>query len=94
MTAILGIGTAVPPTVLSQDVIRDLFASQPDVSRLTARLVRAAFDHSAIDTRHTVITDFGGESTGYLDPATGVIGRPTTSARNALYTREAPGLFA
>jgi predicted naringenin-chalcone synthase len=94
MAAILGIGTAVPDTAMPQDVVRDLFASQPGVSRLTARLIAAAFGNSAIETRHTVISDFHGPSTGFLDASTGVFGRPSTGERNALYTREAPELFA
>lgn len=58
MTArILSIGTAVPPAVLHQNSVRDLFASQPGIGRLSQRLVRAAFDASAIETRHTVLTD-------------------------------------
>ena len=58
MTArILAIGTAVPPAVLRQNAVRDLFASQPGIGRLSQRLVRAAFDASAIETRHTVLTD-------------------------------------
>lgn len=58
MTArILSIGTAVPPAVLHQNAVRDLFAAQPGIGRLSQRLVRAAFDASAIETRHTVLTD-------------------------------------
>lgn len=94
MGAILGIGTAVPPTAMPQDIVRDLFASQPGIERLTARLIAAAFDHSAIQTRHTVISDFYGTPTGFLDRESGLFGRPTTGERNALYAREAPGLFA
>ncbi|GLJ80615.1 type III polyketide synthase [Microbacterium imperiale] len=77
MTArILSIGTAVPPAVLEQDAVRDLFASQPGIGRLSQRLVRAAFDASAIETRHTVLTELAdalaGRSTATLadDPAT------------------------
>ncbi|MFS0713787.1 type III polyketide synthase [Microbacterium sp. 2P01SA-2] len=58
MTArILSIGTAVPPAVLHQNSVRDLFAAQPGIGRLSQRLVRAAFDASAIETRHTVLTE-------------------------------------
>ncbi|SDQ65633.1 type III polyketide synthase [Microbacterium sp. cf332] len=58
MTAsILSIGTAVPPAVLHQNAVRDLFAAQPGIARLSQRLVRAAFDASAIETRHTVLAD-------------------------------------
>ncbi len=56
MTAsILSIGTAVPAARLRQGAVRDLFASQPTADRLTQRLVHAAFDASAIETRHTVL---------------------------------------
>lgn len=58
MTArILSIGTAVPPAVIHQNSVRDLFAAQPGIGRLSQRLVGAAFDASAIETRHTVLTD-------------------------------------
>ena len=49
--------TAVPPTLLSQDAVRDLFAGQPSVSRLGRRLINAVYDASSIDTRHTVISE-------------------------------------
>ncbi|WP_394278550.1 type III polyketide synthase [Microbacterium sp.] len=55
---ILGIGTAVPPARLHQSAVRDLFAGQPGTDRLRRRLIGAAFDGSAIETRHTVLDDF------------------------------------
>ncbi|PWD49745.1 type III polyketide synthase [Serinibacter arcticus] len=51
------VATAVPPTVLRQSAMRDLLLAQPGRSRLARRLVTAAFDASAIDTRHTVVAD-------------------------------------
>ena len=78
MTArILSIGTAVPPAVLHQNSVRDLFAAQPGIGRLSQRLVRAAFDASAIETRHTVLTDLaealepGGARSDAAGPAAG-----------------------
>ena len=59
-SAIFSIGTAVPATVVHQHQLRDLFRGQPGTSRLTSRLIGAAFDASAIDTRHTVIAEFDG----------------------------------
>ncbi|MFS0865845.1 type III polyketide synthase [Microbacterium sp. 179-B 1A2 NHS] len=56
-TRLLSIGTAVPPARLQQAAVRDLFASQPGTDRLTKRLIGAAFDASAISTRHTVLDD-------------------------------------
>jgi alpha-pyrone synthase len=49
--------TVVPPTVLVQDQVRDIFAAQPGLSRLAQRLVTASFNLSGIDTRHTVIEE-------------------------------------
>ncbi len=111
MTArILSIGTAVPDSVLSQDAARDLFAAQPGIDRLAARLIHSAFDHSAIATRHAVIgapSAAGGESgnsgsgqsgSQLWHPAfvgeSGTIRTPTTGERNAIYRAEAPKLFA
>ena len=107
MTAsILSIGTAVPPTRLPQDHVRDLFAAQPGNDRLSQRLVHAAFDAAAIENRHTVLTSLGiGQRPGLpvADPQAermpvlddqGVLQRPSTGARNDAYIRLAPPLFA
>ncbi|MFD2338991.1 type III polyketide synthase [Clavibacter tessellarius] len=60
MTAsIRSIATEVPPTVLAQEGVRDLFGSQPELGRLGTRLVSAAFGASGIRTRHTVIRELG-----------------------------------
>ena len=103
---ILGIGTAVPATVLPQSAVRDLFLGQPGVERLTARLIGAAFDQSAIDTRHTVLGELadaspdgspdGSRSGGspFIDSSTRALLAPSTRVRNDLYRREAPALFA
>ncbi len=100
---ILSIGTAVPPTRLPQQHVRDLFASQPGIDRLTRRLVHAAFDAAAIDTRHTVLSGFlpdDAESTADADSrfpvldADSTLLTPSTGARNAEYVRAAPPLFA
>ncbi|MFS4506356.1 type III polyketide synthase [Clavibacter sp. Sh2141] len=109
MTAsIRSIATALPPTVLAQEGVRDLFGSQPEPGRLGTRLVSAAFGASGIRTRHTVIRELGtapgmagadapadpddGEPVFY-DRATGRILTPGTGARNDTYIREAPALL-
>lgn len=99
VTSVLSIGTAVPPTRLAQQHVRDLFISQPGIDRRAQRLIGAAFDASAIDYRHTVLAQFSGEppetppEMPVLDP-TGRLLTPTTGARNAEYVRQAPPLFA
>lgn len=104
MTAsILSIGTALPQTRLPQDHVRDLFAGQPGNTRMTQRLIRAAFDASGIAYRHTVLADLadppsgtdGEADTGLrVIDASRTLLSPPTSARNAAYIRHAPPLFA
>ena len=92
------VGTAVPVTVLRQTEFRDLLAAQPGLGRLGARRLRAAFDASEIDTRHTVLGELGGTAATDADPVhfdarTGAVLAPSTGVRNAAYVREAPALF-
>ncbi len=92
--SIIGIGTAVPPTQLTQPAVRDLFAGQPGLDRVTRRIIGAAFDQSAIDTRHAVLPELVAGGSDFVDAETREIGMPPTGARNAVYAREAPLLFA
>ncbi|WP_425387252.1 type III polyketide synthase [Arthrobacter castelli] len=93
------IQTSVPSTVLEQPATRDRFAGQPSVSRLGERLLRAAFDQSGIDQRHTVIDGFdmtrgdGGNSGDFYDRDSGTLLVPGTRVRNELYTQEATKLY-
>lgn len=89
--------TAVPPTILIQEQVRDVFAAQPDLSRLAQRLVTASFNLSGIDTRHTVIEeltlDADGADPKFFDAVTGRLLVPSTRVRNELYITEATKLF-
>lgn len=89
--------TAVPPTLLIQDEVRDVFASQPDISRLAQRLVSTSFNVSGIETRHTVISeltlDADGEEPQFFDARTQCLLKPSTGVRNELYITEATKLF-
>lgn len=91
------IGTAVPGTVLPQPYVRDLVAGQPGLDRRTVRLVRAAFDGSGIDTRHSVLDELGPDRRGiagrFLDGERAAVLAPGTRHRNDLYTRHAPELL-
>ena len=89
--------TIVPDTVLEQNEVRDIFASQPDVGRLAQRIIGASFNGSGIDTRHTVIDEFSshpqpGESM-FFEREKNLLRSPGTKARNDLYVREASRLF-
>lgn len=102
--SILSIGTAVPPARVPQTAARDMFASQPGLSRIAQRLIHAAFDASAIDHRNTVLSDLASYATGERRPDSelgvslaGPDGRilgASTGARNDAYMRLAPALFA
>lgn len=89
--------TIVPDTVLEQNEVRDIFASQPDVGRLAQRIIGASFNGSGIDTRHTVIDEFSshpqpGEPM-FFERGKNLLRSPGTKARNDLYVREASRLF-
>jgi predicted naringenin-chalcone synthase len=99
------IRSAVPPTVIRQQRVRDLFAAQPGLGRLGERLVATSFDASGIDTRHTVVADFApfaaepGASPadapapdGLFIDAAGTLLHPTTRERNEVYTEQAAEL--
>jgi len=106
--SIRSIETAVPPRSLPQHRVRDLFAAQPGLQRRSARLVRACFDHSGIDVRHTVLDELGtavaddggvpdvpgarGDGVFY-DRGSGTLLSPPTGTRNDLYVARAPELF-
>ena len=62
------VATSVPPTVLRQPDVRDLLLAQPGRSRLARRLIAAAFDASAIETRHTVVADLDTSGAGARTP--------------------------
>lgn len=96
--SIRSIETAVPNTVLKQHEIRDIFASQPGISRLGRRRITAVYDASAIDTRHTVLDELGSPSVSdtashFFDRAAGTIKSPSTGVRNRVYAEQSPGLF-
>lgn len=92
-TRLLSIGTAVPPARLDQSETRDFLASQPGVDRLTARLIGAAFDQSAIERRYSVLGAAGTRSAVFVDGHELLLA-PTTGERNAVYRDEAPALTA
>ncbi|WP_241981382.1 type III polyketide synthase [Cryobacterium algoritolerans] len=89
--------TVVPPTILVQEQVRDVFAAQPGLSRLAQRLVTASFNLSGIDRRHTVIDELTLDSDTtdpqFFDAATQRLLMPGTRVRNELYIVEATKLF-
>lgn len=95
--SVRAIGVAVPQTILHQDEIRDVFRDQPGRTRLAQRLIGAAFDASAIDTRHTVIDAFDHEvettTAAFYDAEQRQVLSPPTGVRNDAYIEHAPPLL-
>ncbi|GAA1140075.1 type III polyketide synthase [Nesterenkonia lutea] len=91
---ITSIGTALPATSVPQQDLRAFFAEQPDASRLTRRLIGAAFDAAGIETRHTVLSGLAGTPDGEFIGEGATLLSPTTGTRNDLYRRAAPVLAA
>ena len=91
------IATAVPETVYLQSELRDMVKAQPQLNRLSQRLVSMIYNASAIDQRHSSIDELrrdaqDGAGTFY-DPATRQLLMSSTGARNTFYAEAAPKLF-
>ncbi|TFD05482.1 MULTISPECIES: type III polyketide synthase [unclassified Cryobacterium] len=89
--------TVVPPTILIQEQVRDIFAAQPGLSRLAQRLVSTSFNVSGIETRHTVIAELTLDNDSadpqFFDARQQLLLVPSTRVRNELYITEATKLF-
>lgn len=89
--------TVVPPTVLVQDEVREVFAAQPGLNRLAQRIVSTSFRLSGIERRHTVIAELtlerASEDPVFFDAHSGELLLPGTKTRNDLYTDALPGLI-
>lgn len=94
-----GLATVVPPTVLVQDEVRDVFSAQPGLTRLAQRIVSTSFGVSGIETRHTVLEELTRDARRPQEPAlffdaeSGELLMPGTKARNDLYADHASRLF-
>ena len=88
--------TVVPETVLVQEEVRQVFASQPGLSRLAQRIVSTSFSLSGIERRHTVISELTldrvSDDPTFFDATTGELRLPGTKTRNDLYREALPPL--
>ncbi|WP_448811631.1 type III polyketide synthase [Agromyces bauzanensis] len=91
------VSTAVPPTVLVQPEVRDVFAAQPGLNRLAQRIVATSFNVSGIETRHTVLEelrwDAHPDEPVFFDIESGELLLPGTKVRNELYAEHATRLY-
>jgi len=95
--ALRSVATAVPPTVLVQEEVRDVFAAQPGLNRLAQRIVATSFNVSGIETRHTVLDELSWNSRTeepvFFDLASGELLMPGTKVRNEIYAEQATKLY-
>jgi predicted naringenin-chalcone synthase len=77
------IETLLPPFAYRQDYARDRMAAWLP-GRRTQRLIRGIYDHSGIETRYSVLPDFGPGAAPVLfqEDASGHMREPSTRARN------------
>lgn len=92
-----GVSTVVPPTVLVQEEVRDVFAAQPGLNRLAQRIVATSFNVSGIERRHTVLEELSWDGQTdepvFFDLRSGELLHPGTKARNELYAEHATRLY-
>lgn len=92
-----GVSTIVPPTVLVQDQVRDVFAAQPGLNRLGQRIVATSFNVSGIETRYTVLDELSFDAHPdepvFFDVESGELLFPGTKVRNEIYAAEATRLY-
>jgi len=81
-----GISTATPPQRYRQDELGSWMQGLTDDER-SARILKALYRSSGIESRHSVIPEFGAGFFGR--DADGLLQEPGTGERNAIYTREA-----
>lgn len=95
--ALRGLSTVVPPTVLVQEEVRDVFAAQPGLNRLAQRIIPTSFNVSGIATRYTVIEELSREAHPdepvFFDVESGELLLPGTKARNELYAEHASRIY-
>lgn len=92
-----GLSTVVPPTILPQAEVRDVFAAQPGLNRLAQRIVATSFNVSGIERRYTVLEELtfderDGEPV-FFDQSKGELLLPGTKARNEIYAEQATPLY-
>ncbi|HEX6366220.1 MAG TPA: type III polyketide synthase [Agromyces sp.] len=92
-----GVSTVVPPTILVQEEVRDVFAGQPGLNRLAQRIVSTSFNVSGIETRHTVLDELSRDAHPdvpvFFDIDSGELLLPGTKARNEIYADRATALY-
>ena len=93
MSFITSIGTATPPHVLSQATIAEFMVRAMDLSGDDARKLRVLFRAGGIETRHSVLEDYGKtDHFSFYENSVGMEPFPSTRRRLELYRKHALAL--
>jgi alpha-pyrone synthase len=93
MSVITSIGTANPVYKLTQSQIADFMLGAMHLNNGDARKLQVVFKSAGIDTRHSVLSDYGRSSDFDFYPNTPDLNPfPTTKKRNHLFKELAPAL--
>ncbi|MEJ0054270.1 MAG: type III polyketide synthase [Bacteroidota bacterium] len=93
MSFITSIGTATPPHLLNQSMIGDFMIQAMGLGDDDARKLRVLFRASGIETRYSVLDDYGRtEDFHFYENTPGMEPFPTTKRRLELYRRHALAL--
>lgn len=93
-----GLSTAVPPTELLQPEVAEVFGAQPDLTRLSQRIVSTSFGGSGIERRYTVLEELDlrvepAREPEFFDRSSGLLLDPGTRLRNDRYAEHATRLY-
>ena len=88
---ILGIGTAVPEYAYSQDFALDFNLNVEGTTGRQKKFMKRIYAGSAIETRHSVIADYGRDPADFtfFPPNASLKPEPSTKERNDLFIEEA-----
>ncbi len=89
------LATRVPPVAYTREQASEVMQAHVEGRPATRRVIRSLYRNSGIEKRHSVLVDLArGEGEPLFLAADGTrLPTPGTGARNAVYAREAPGLF-
>jgi predicted naringenin-chalcone synthase len=89
MSYITAIGTATPPHKIRQSIICGFMGAMMDLSDTEVRKLRAVFNGSGIEYRHSVLEDYAKTTNFSFYPNSTKEAFPGTEARMALYQQHA-----
>ena len=92
MSFITSIGTALPPHQLTQTMVADFMIKAMDLNEQDSRILKALHRNSGIQTRHSVLPDYGKTQSSFFPGKDGMDSFPSTKKRMELYRQHAAPL--